>query len=169
MEAMSILAPSERCVSAKLQLFLRLWKARQKYEHLGPFGGSGPDRIRFHLSYLKICWAKVIEFQRAIGLEIIHFMPRDQFEMIYVVSAFIDRELNAPQNTVLDVGGKWQIYQTALRRLSYDLNPFDFGETCSHCAEQIRSLCEPRAMQIAPLALPPRIDLSRQRLVMQSA
>src|SRR3954466_4201373 len=110
MEAMSILAPNERCVSAKLQLFLRLWVVRQKYEHISPDEGKNGERIRFHLSYLKVCWSKVVEFQKAIGLEILPFMPREEFELIYVISALIEHELQTPRNTIVDSMGRWRNY-----------------------------------------------------------
>lgn len=101
-----MLAPSERCVRGKLQLFLRLWVARQKYEGLRPFGETSAQRIRFHLEQLQACWDHVAEFQRTLGMEVELFSPTDKFELIYVVSAFMDRELNQKENTVIGVHAK---------------------------------------------------------------
>lgn len=140
-----MLHPNDRCVRAKLQLFLRLWVARQKYEHLTPHGKTATERFRFHLAHLESCWSKVVEFQRVLGLEAVHFAPRDQFEKIYVVSAYADREMQDPQNTVVDVHSTWAIYRDTLGRLSHSLNPFEFGEACSHCYRNILELNRPPA------------------------
>jgi hypothetical protein len=74
----------------------------------------------------------------------------------------------------VDSAGRWRNYQTALKRLSYDLNPFDFAEACSYCAEVIRDLSEPsRFTQSAPpITLPPRVHLDEfpcRRLILQPA
>jgi hypothetical protein len=149
-----MLAPSERCVRAKLQLFLRLWMARQKYEQLRPFGDSSARRIRFHLQQLCACWDKVLESQRALGMEVIHFGPRDKFELIYVITAFVDRELRHPENTILDLHGRWNAYHQALNKLSYDLNPYDFADACSRCQKLIAEMILPPEPETEVIPMP---------------
>jgi hypothetical protein len=126
-----------------LQLFLRLWVARQKYEDLRPYGETSAERIRFHLSRLHACWGQVAAYQQALGLEIAHFAPADQFELIYVIGAFVDRELQSGQNTILDIQGSWMAYFDSLRMLSYQINPYEFAETCSRCLRIISALAGP--------------------------
>lgn len=156
MDALAMLAPSERCVRTKLQLFLRLWMARQKYEQLRPFGDTSAKRIRFHLEQLCACWEHVLEFQRALGMEVIPFGPRDKFELIYVVTAFIDRELRHPENTILDIHGRWDAYQHAMEKLSHELNPYDFADACSRCQKIIAEIILPPEpdSQIIPMPGP---------------
>jgi hypothetical protein len=141
MEAISMLPPNQRCVRAKLQLFLRLWVARQKYEQLRPYGKTAAARIRFHLAHLEYGWSRIVEFQRVLGLEMAHFCPSDQFETVYVI--FVERELADPDNAMVTLTEKWKAYQAALRKLSYDLNPYEFGETCSRCLAILVDIAEP--------------------------
>ena len=138
-----MLAPSERCVRGKLQLFLRLWVARQKYEGLRPFGDSVAKRIRFHLENLHACWTQIVEFQKTLGMEIEHFSPAEKFELIYVISAFVDRELAQKENTIIGLQAKWSAYQFALNRLDYKLNRYDFAEACLRCDQIISDMCAP--------------------------
>jgi len=149
-----MLAPSERCVRSKLQLMLRLWVARQKYEGLQPFGGeSSAKKIRFHLEQLQACWDKVVEVQKAHSMEVEHFTPMDKFVLIYVISAFIDRELTHKNNTLIGLQAKWSSYQVALRRLNYEMNRYDFGDRCQRCHEIVLDLCkvpEPEAAEVIP-------------------
>jgi hypothetical protein len=148
MEAMSILAPHERCVRAKLQFFLRLWVARQKYEHLRPFGETARARLEFHRCHLEDCWSKVVKFQRVLALESAYFAPREHFELIYIVTAFIDRELasavetHAPANPLEGTGfsAEWPAYKATLQKLGHHLNPFEFGEICARCWGMIEEL-----------------------------
>src|SRR5688572_28155806 len=126
MDALIMLAPGERSVRGKLQLFLRLWVARQRYEQLRPFGDTSAQRIRFHLEQLTACWNYIVESQRTLGLEVMLFSPQDKFELVYVITAFADREVNHASNTILNLKPGWTAYQSALARLSHDLNPYDF-------------------------------------------
>jgi hypothetical protein len=152
MEALSMLAPSERCVRSKLQLFLRLWVARQKYEGLRPFGGeSSAKKIRFHLEQLQACWDHVVEVHKSLSMEVEHFTPMDKFEFIYVISAFIDRELHQKNNTLIGFQAKWSAYQVALRRLNYEMNRFDFADRCRHCHEIIVDMSKPEEPQAAEI------------------
>jgi hypothetical protein len=156
MEALSMLAPSESGVRGKLQLFLRLWVARQKYEGLRPYGDKPSQRIRFHLEQLGACWDQVVEFQKALGMEIEHFTPTDKFELIYVISAFVERELNQKQNTLIGVQAKWSAYQFALRRLNFQMNRYDFADSCQRCQQIITEMQkphEPEAAEIIPFRL----------------
>ena len=111
-----MLHPDERCVRGKLQLFLRLWVARQKYEGLRPFGDTSAQRIRFHLNQLRAVWDHIIDFQGALGLEVMHFTPNDKFELVYVISAFVERELLQPNNTIIDLPARWSAYRKALQK-----------------------------------------------------
>lgn len=138
-----MLRPDDRTVRQKLQLFLRLWVARQKYEQLRPFGDTCADRTRFHLEQLRACWEHVIEAQRALGLEVMHFHPTEKFEMIYVVTAFVEREVLHSSNTILELPQRWHAYQQALRKLSYHLNPYDFSDACSRCHNIVRDIILP--------------------------
>jgi hypothetical protein len=164
MEALSMLAPRERGVRSKLQLFLRLWVARQKYEGLRPFGGeSSARKIRFHLEQLQACWDHVVEVQKSLAMEVEHFSPMDKFELIYVISAFIDRELTHKDNTLIGLQAKWSAYQVALRRLNYEMNQYDFADRCQRCQAIIADLCkpeEPEAAEIIPF-LPQRLARAR--------
>ncbi len=153
-----MLRPDERCVRGKLQLFLRLWVARQKYEGLRPFGDTSAQRIRFHLNQLRACWDHVVDFQRALGLEVMHFSPTDKFELIYVISAFVERELVQPTNTILNLQGRWNAYRQALQKLSYQLNPYDFSDACSRCHKIILEIVTPPA----PESLADIIPLPKQ-------
>lgn len=143
MEALSMLAPSDRCVRGKLQLFLRLWVARQKYEGLRPFGDTSAKKIRFHLEQLQACWDHVVEFQKTLGMEVEHFNPADKFELIYVISAFLDRELHHKSNTVIGVQARWSAYQFALRRLNFQMNRYDFADACVRCQQIITDMRSP--------------------------
>ena len=154
MDALTMLAPDERSVRGKLQLFLRLWVARQKYEQLRPFGDTAAQRTRFHLEQLTGCWNHVIEFQRALGLEVMQFNPKDKFELIYVITAFADREINHSSNTILDMPSRWKAYQFALDRLTYDLNPYDFCDACSRCYKLLLDLFLPPAEQAEIIPMP---------------
>lgn len=155
MEAMSILAPQERCVRAKLQLLLRLWLAKQKYGLAGRSGGTSAERVRFHLSQLEAAWCRVVEFQKVLGLEVAHFVPREQFETIYIVSRLIDDELDDENNTILDIRPKWNRYRSLLNRLDHHLNPFEFGEVSGHCAAVVRELAQPVVLEEPPVPMPP--------------
>ena len=157
MEALSMLAPSERSVRGKLQLFLRLWVARQKYESLRPYGDTSARRVRFHLEQLQACWDQVVEFQRALGMEVEHFNPTDKFELIYVISAFVDRELNQRENTLIGVQARWSAYQQALRKLSFQMNGYDFTDACIRCQQIIIDLRTPeRPTEAEVIPLPPQ-------------
>ena len=160
MEALTMLAPRERGVRSKLQLFLRLWVARQKYEGLRPFGGeTSAKRIRFHLEQLQACWDHVVEVQKSLAMEVEHFTPMDKFELIYVISAFIDRELTNKDNTLIGLQAKWSAYQVALRRLNYEMNGYDFADRCQRCHEIIVDMCtapEPEAAEVIPF-IPQRL------------
>ena len=160
MEATSILSPSERCVRSKLQLFMRLWVTRQRYENLRPYGSTCAERIGFHLRQLDACWTRIVEFQKVLGLDVALFHPRDQFEQVYVVSAFVDRELANPENSLLDFAPAWRSYQQALGHLSHELNPFEFGETCTRIHRVIRSLTNPETEPAELIRLEER-DLAR--------
>lgn len=152
-----MLAPSERCVRGKLQLFLRLWVARQKYESLRPFGDTPAKRMRFHLKQLQGCWDHVVEFQKALAMEVEHFLPTDKFELIYVISAFVDRELNHKESALIGVQAKWSAYQQALRRLSYQMNRYDFSDACARCQQLITDLATPDEFEPAEvIPLTPR-------------
>lgn len=159
-----MLAPSERCVRSKLQLFLRLWVARQKYEGLRPFGGeTSAKRVRFHLEQLQACWDRVVEVQKSLSSEIEHFSPMDKFEFIYVISAYIDRELTHKDNTLIGLQAKWSAYQVALRRLNYEMNRFDFADRCQRCQAIVLDLntpAEPEAAEIIPF-IPHRLARAR--------
>lgn len=154
MDALAMLAPNERSVRAKLQLFLRLWVARQKYEQLRPFGETSARRIRFHLEQLTGCWNHVVEFQRALGLEVLHFHPQEKFELIYVITAFAEREINHPSNTILDIQSRWSAYQFALGKLSYGLNPYDFCDASSRCYKLLLDLFLPPAEEAEIIPMP---------------
>jgi hypothetical protein len=161
MEALSMLAPSERCVRSKLQLFLRLWVARQKYEGLRPFGGeTSAKKIRFHLEQLQACWEQVVEVQKSLSMEVDHFTPMDKFELIYVISAFIERELHQKNNTLIGLQAKWSAYQVALRRLNYEMNRFDFADRCRRCHAIIVDMSTPEEPQPAEI-IPFRPSRSR--------
>jgi hypothetical protein len=154
MDALAMIPPRDRSVKAKLQLFLRLWVARQRYEQLRPFGNTSAERIRFHIEQLGGCWDHVVEFQRALGLEVLPFLPRDKFEYIYVISAFVDREVNHPSNTILDIHGRWNAYQYALGRLSHSLNPYDFCDACSRCRKLVAELINPPEPDAQIISMP---------------
>jgi hypothetical protein len=154
MEAISILGPDERCVRTKLQLFLRLWAARQKYEQNRPFGATPLERLRFHLTHLGICWCKVVQFQRVIGLEVTHFVPRDQFEIIYVVSAFVRRELENSRRELEPFLERWGVYELHFGKLGYGVNPFEFAEICLRCSEAVQELERIRVSAAAELPEP---------------
>jgi hypothetical protein len=164
-----MLAPDERSVRGKLQLFLRLWVARQRYEALRPFGETAAQRTRFHLEQLTACWNHVIESQRALGLEVLHFNPRDKFELIHVITAFADREINHSSNTILDIKGRWSAYQFAFDRLSYELNPYDFCDACSRCYKLLLDLFLPPAdhAEIIPMPGPHVNHLNPKRPKLQ--
>lgn len=156
MDALSMLAPGERSVRGKLQLFLRLWVARQKYEGLRPYGDKPSQRVRFHLEQLGACWDQVVEFQKALGMEVEHFAPRDKFELIYVITAFVDRELNEKSNTLIGVQAKWSAFQFALRKLHYQMNRYDFADACLRCQQIITDMqkpYEPEPAEIIPFRL----------------
>ena len=153
MEAISILAPRERCVRSKLQLLLRLWTVRQKYESLKPYGEKPWKRIQFHLQQLKGCWDQVVEVQKSMGMEVEHFTPTDKFELIYVISAFVERELRCKENTLIGIQAKWSAYQQAIRRLNYEMNRYDFSDACRRCHEIITHMAveqEAEAAEVIP-------------------
>jgi hypothetical protein len=145
MEALSMLRPDDRTVRGKLQLYLRLWMARQKYEQLRPFGDTSADRIRFHLEQLRACWDQVISFQQALGMEVVRFSPTDKFEFIYVITSFVERDLSHRSNTILNLPGRWKAYQDALKRLNHGLNPYDFADACARCHKLILEITTPSA------------------------
>lgn len=159
-----MLAPRERGVRSKLQLFLRLWVARQKYEGLRPFGGeTSAKKIRFHLQQLQACWDHVVEVHKSLSMEVEHFTPMDKFVMIYVVSAFIERELTNKDNTLIGLQAKWSAYQVALRRLNYEMNRYDFADRCQRCHEIVADMCkvpEPEAAEVIPF-IPHRLAKPR--------
>ena len=161
-----MLAPSERCVRSKLQLFLRLWVARQKYESLRPYGDSPAKRIRFHLEQLQGCWDHVLEVQRALGMEVDHFTPTEKFELIYVITAFIDRELNQPSNTLIGVQARWSAYQLALRRLNCQMNRYDFADACVRCHQVITDLRTPEGPTEAEVIPMPKRKMFQPELKM---
>lgn len=146
-----MLAPSERCVRGKLQLFLRLWVARQKYEGLRPFGETSPKKIKFHLEQLQACWDHVVGFQTTLSMEVEHFTPADKFELIYVITGFVDRELNGKENTLIGMQAKWSAYQFALKRLSYGMNRYDFADACQRCQAIIQSMRTPEGSPVADI------------------
>ena len=151
MEALSMLAPSEKSVRGKLQLFLRLWVARQKYEGLRPYGDKPAQRVQFHLEQLGACWDQVVEFQKTLAMEVEHFAPTEKFELIYVITAFVDRELHEKSNALIGVQAKWSAYQFALRRLNYQMNRYDFADGCLRCQQIIADLQKPTEPEPAPI------------------
>jgi hypothetical protein len=144
MEALQMLAPDDRNVRGKLQLFLRLWVARQKYETLKPFAETPQKRLKFHLEQLQACWDHVIEAQRSLGMEVELFHPTDKFELIYVISAFVEREMNSKQNAVIGLQAKWSVYESALNRLEYKMNVYDFADACVRCQQVIWDMRGPQ-------------------------
>ncbi|MGZ8900669.1 MAG: hypothetical protein ACXW3Z_11285 [Limisphaerales bacterium] len=151
MEALSMLAPSEKSVRGKLQLFLRLWVARQKYESLRPYGDKPAQRVRFHLEQLQGCWDHVLEFQKALAMEVEHFAPTDKFELIYVITSFVDRELHEKSNALIGVQARWSAYQSALRRLNYQMNRYEFADGCLRCQQIITDMQKPHEPEPAPI------------------
>jgi hypothetical protein len=135
-----MLPPGTRCVRSKMALFLRLWVTRHRYEQLRPFGRSGGDALRFHLRQLQALWSRVIACQKALGLEVASFHPREHFEAIYVVSGYAQREIESRSNTAIDAGGRWGEYLQHLRSLNHDINPFEFSDICAKCERSIDQL-----------------------------
>ena len=142
MDATLILHPDARCVRSKMSLFVRLWIARYRYEQQRPFGGTPAECLQFHLQQLGECWERVVHFQKAIGLEVIPFAPREQFETIYLVSGYVQREFESADNCIIEGMDIWQEYARLLGMLSHQLNPFDFGEKCTQCSALIRRLAK---------------------------
>jgi hypothetical protein len=140
MDAISMLRPDARCVRSKLALFLRLWMVRHRYEQMRPFGNSSAESLRFHLRQLQLNWERVLEFQKVLGLDVVAFAPREQFESIYVISAYVERELGSKRNTIIDVTDLWREYARSFSALSHEINPFEFGEACARCCLVIQHL-----------------------------
>jgi len=140
MEMISMLPPNEQGVRAKVQLFVRFWTARQKYEDKRPYGDTCAERLRFHLGELEACWLKVAEYQQASGRSGVRFEPSEQFEMIQIISAFVDREMRDEDNTWTSLAGIWAAYQTEVQKLSYDLAPIEFSAACARCLELILAM-----------------------------
>jgi hypothetical protein len=162
MQALSILHPDDRSILRKLRLLLRLWIARQKYEQLQPFGTTSSARIRFHVAHLEYAWSRVINFQKVLGLETSHFVPRDQFEMIYTISRYVEKELSAAECALDRWKDGWIVYEQRLNRLSHALNPFEFAEASLRCYRAIQELgphpaetTDPIPMKKSPPATPP--------------
>jgi hypothetical protein len=127
---------------------------RQKYGLAGRAGDTSAERVRFHLRQLESAWSRVVEFQKVLGLEVVHFVPREQFETIYIVSRLIEDELEDEKNTILDIRAKWDRYRSLLNRLDHHLNPFEFGEVSGHCAAIVRELARPVVAQEPPVPMP---------------
>ena len=140
MDAISMLPLNERCVRSKLALFLRLWMARHRYEQGRPFGSGSAECIRYHLNRLRQCWDRVAGFQRALGLDVVSFEPREQFEIIAIASAYVQRELDSPQNTIIDIADAWREYTRLLDGLSHQMNRYDFSDACARCQQIIARL-----------------------------
>jgi hypothetical protein len=117
-----------------VKAYLRLSSLEGDYLDSSPTG-TVAERVTWHLNNLRVEWAKIVHFQRAIGLEAAHFSPREHFEQILVISGALNRDLLAKDNTVLV--DKWGRYTTVLRALSFDVDPFTFGERCTKCYELV--------------------------------
>ena len=149
-----MLHPDARCVRAKMTLFMRLWMARYRYEQLRPFGNTPAETLRFHLRQLEIRWRRVTTFQKALGLEVQPFAPQDEFETIYIASAYAQRELESPRNTIIDCTDRWREYLFHLNSLSHEANPFDFSDICAQChraIQEINGTLDPDDGKIIPL------------------
>lgn len=135
-----MLHPDARCVRAKMALFVRLWLARHRYEQLRPFGSTSAENLRFHLRQIQFHWRRICEYQKALGLEVQPFAPQEHFETIYIASAYAQRELESPRNTILDSAGYWRQYVSRLNSLSHETNPFDFSDVCGYCHRLIQEI-----------------------------
>jgi hypothetical protein len=164
-----MLQPDARCVRSKMGLFLRLWVTRHRYEQLRPYGSNTQECLRFHLRQLQALWARVLSCQRALGLEISAFTPREHFEAVFIVSGYVQREVDSPRNAAFQLTARWRDYVKELESLSHDVNPFEFGEICTRCGrivDELNGCLEKEEDKIIPMHPTPNpaFDLARAAL-----
>lgn len=148
-----VLPPNNRTASERISQFFRMFRRKMRYDRNCPSALPTHQRLRLHFTYLQLYWAKVVEFQTAVGLEAAYFCPREQFELIALVTKKAQRDI---KHSVLPFGetmDKWNDYLSVLDSLSYDINPFEFAERCSRCLGLLEFVNSPRSAQTTPIGM----------------
>jgi hypothetical protein len=118
----------------------KLWLHKQEFQKRAQSFSSDGEKIRFLLAELNLLWTRAASVQQAVGLEISHFYPLDDFMGIYALSWNLEKLICEGSHTFLDIKEAWAEYISNLGALGYDLNPFDFGERCGRCAKLAEKL-----------------------------
>ena len=153
MKAVYLLPPQNRSIRDRLFQFLRLLRRRMRYNRNCPTSLPTHQRLRLHFTYLQLYWGKITEFQQAVGLEAAYFCPREQFELIVLVTRMAEREM---KHTALPLGkimDNWKDYLAALNSLSYDINPYEFSERCSRCHNLLEEINNPASADGTPIKM----------------
>ena len=118
----------------------KLWLHKQEFQKRTQSLPSDGEKIRFYLSELSGLWGRAANVQQAVGLEISHFYPLDDFMDIYALSWNLEKLISGGSHTFLDIKEHWEEYLSNLGALGYDLNPFDFAERCARCSKLAEKL-----------------------------
>ena len=153
MKASIILPPEQRGATARMFQFFRLLRRRIRYNRNCPKELPTHQRLRLHFTYLQLYWAKIVEFQMAVGLEAAYFCPREQFEVIALVTRKAQRDLRQSVLPFGESNDRWQEYLTLLDSLSYDINPYEFAERCSKCLQLLEAINSPHSVQTPPIGM----------------
>lgn len=153
MKPITILPPPHRSVSEAVWLYFRLWRGSLRYNRNCPTALPTHQRLRLHFTYLQLYWCKVVEFQTAVGLEAAHFCPREQFELIALVTRKARRDLRRGVLPFGETADKWDEYLELLNSLSYELNPYEFAERCSRCLKLLEHINRPRGGEGEPIKM----------------
>jgi hypothetical protein len=118
----------------------KLWLHKQEYQRRAQSLKDDGERIRFFLSELKNCWSRVVNFQKAIGLESAYFSPYKDFIRIYAATWNLEKLVNSGNFSYIDMTENWGLYLNQLISLGHDLNPFDFTDRSFRCLSLMEQL-----------------------------
>lgn len=153
MKAVHLLPVQNRSIKERLFQFLRMARRRMRYNRNCPTSLPTHQRLRLHFTYLQLYWSKITEFQQAVGLEAAYFCPREQFELIFLVTRMAERDM---KHTVLPFGriiDKWKDYLAGFNSLSFDINPYEFAERCSRCESLLEEINNPSGADGSPIKM----------------
>lgn len=137
----------------------KLWLQKQEYQRRAQTLKDDAQRIHFFLAELKSNWTRVVNFQKAIGLEVAYFAPFKEFLKIFAITWNLEKLVGSGNFTFIDMTENWALYLSAVVSLGYDLNPFDFNDRSARCLSLLEKLNgEVAANPIIPLE---PIDLAR--------
>ncbi|MGN6387343.1 MAG: hypothetical protein ACTHMT_14010 [Verrucomicrobiota bacterium] len=125
----------------------KLWIQKQETQRQANTLKNDGERIQFYLSQLSTMWGRVIQFQRAIGLEASYFNPFKDFLKIFALTSQLEKLVSTGHFTFIDMTENWELYLSCVRSLGHDLNPFDFNDRSMRCFSYIEQLNGCRAEQ----------------------